>query len=207
MFANKKNIFVLKTNTFARFLTNLRNERRKENLSTDEMYAGIGAFHELWLLLRISQNSCRGYEIFRFIIRLLAGLPRLPVNARQIKNWDLGLDGFTQPIFPHTWDVFVNILVSIDIGLDTFLYLLIDFPWDRIVERESGRKEKWNGEIFNSRVSDRIAPPISKTVPDLLCEQIYPASRDILYLVPSSSFIVFVDFVQTIEQISERGEI
>lgn len=41
----------------------------------------------------------RGCEIFRFIIRLLAGLPQLPVDARQIKNRDLGLDGFTQRSF------------------------------------------------------------------------------------------------------------
>lgn len=48
----------------------------------------------------------------------------------------------------------------IDIGLDTFVYhRLISHG----IEKRVGQlKEKWNGEIFNSRVSDCIAPPISK---------------------------------------------
>lgn len=54
-----------------------------------------------WNVARFKENSCRGkwsrgYEISRFIVRLLAS----PVNARQIKNWDLGQ--FYTTIFPHT---------------------------------------------------------------------------------------------------------
>lgn len=115
------------------------------------------------------------------------------------------LDSFAQRSFRIPWDVFVNILVSIDIGLDTFLYLLIDFPRGSNSGKRAGKKS----EIFNSRVSDRISPPISKTVRDLLCEQIYPPSQDILisFLHLRSSSIYFVDLVQTVEQISERGEI
>lgn len=184
-----------------RFLTNLRRNERKKKVGGMKCMLGLAHsttydfFYGFHLLdsNKFLVNDPGVAKYSDLLSDLLACLPNCqPARIKNERSWPgrFYTTGCQSDLSAYVRRV-RKYRCSIDIGLDTFVYhRLISHG----IEKRVGQlKEKWNGEIFNSRVSDCIAPPISK---NCCCarRQIYPSSQDILilFLDPCSSFVLVV---------------